>query len=80
MAAVRGFANESERGRPGEAAAARVAQGPAGALALQRTAGNRATARLLARWASHPDAGQKGVMVSDVVAAEFLRANPPQNA
>jgi hypothetical protein len=77
---VRDFADESARRRAGEAAPARVAPRPAGPLALQRTAGNRATARLLARWASHPDAGQKGVMVSDVVAAEFLRANPPQNA
>jgi hypothetical protein len=49
------------------------------ALALQRTAGNRATARALARWAKHPDEEKKGVMVPDVVASDFLRLNPPSN-
>ena len=51
----------------------------AGALRLQRLAGNRATARLLSRWAKHPDADKKGVMVPDVVAEEYARFNPPQN-
>jgi hypothetical protein len=50
------------------------------ALALQRRAGNRTTGRLLARWARHPDPDKKGVMVPDVVAAEFTRFNPPTNA
>lgn len=49
------------------------------ALALQRSAGNRAAARTLARWAKHPDAEKKGVMVPDIVAAEFMRFNPPKN-
>jgi hypothetical protein len=49
------------------------------ALALQRLAGNRATARLLARWTKHPDADKKGVMVPDVAALELERFNPPQN-
>jgi hypothetical protein len=49
------------------------------ALALQRLAGNRATANQLARWAAHPDPEKKGVIVPDVVAADFLRFNPPKN-
>jgi hypothetical protein len=49
-------------------------------LALQRLAGNRAAARVLARWTKHPDPEQKGVMVPDVVATELSRLNPPTNA
>lgn len=49
------------------------------ALSLQRAAGNRATARILARWTNHPDATKKGVTVPDVVAADYLRFNPPAN-
>ena len=56
------------------------APAPAQALALQRLAGNRAAARVLARWLKHPDAEKKGVMVPDVVAAEFEHFNPPKNA
>jgi hypothetical protein len=47
---------------------------------LQRAAGNRATARTLARWSKHPDPEKKGVMVPDQVAEEFVRFNPPKNA
>ena len=50
------------------------------ALALQRAAGNRAATRVLARWTKHPDAEKKGVVVPDVVAAEYNRFNPPKNA
>jgi hypothetical protein len=50
------------------------------ALALQRQVGNRVTSRVLARWINHPDPEKKGVMVPDVVAAEFVRFNPPKNA
>jgi hypothetical protein len=49
------------------------------ALALQRAAGNRNTARALTRWAADPDKTKKGVMVPDVVAADLLRFNPPKN-
>jgi hypothetical protein len=49
------------------------------ALALQRQVGNRVTSRILARWIKHPDPEKKGVMVPDVVAAEFVRFNPPKN-
>ena len=49
------------------------------ALALQRLAGNRATTATLARWAAHPDPSKKGMLVPDVVAADFLRFNPPLN-
>jgi hypothetical protein len=52
---------------------------PAEALFLQRAAGNRAAARTLARWTSHPDPAKKGVLLPDVVAAEYLRFNPPKN-
>ena len=52
---------------------------PAQALALQRSAGNRATGRALARWAAHPDKDKKGALVPDAVAAEYLRYNPPKN-
>lgn len=48
-------------------------------LTLQRLAGNRATVQALARWAAHPDPEKKGVMVPDVVAAEYVRFNPPKN-
>ena len=61
-------------------AAARVGGAtPAEALFLQRAAGNRATARKLARWTKHPDPDKKGVLLPDVVAAEYLRFNPPKN-
>ncbi len=52
---------------------------PEQTLALQRTAGNRATTRALARWSAHPDKANKGVFVPDDVAAEYLRFNPPKN-
>jgi len=52
---------------------------PEQALALQRLAGNRVTARILARWVKHPDPAKKGVMVPDVAAEDFERFNPPQN-
>jgi hypothetical protein len=52
---------------------------PAEALFLQRAAGNRATARKLARWTKHPDPDKKGVLLPDVVAGEYLRFNPPKN-
>lgn len=51
----------------------------AAAIALQRAAGNRAATRVLARWTKHPDQEKKGVMVPDVVAAEYTRFNPPKN-
>ena len=59
----------------------RSAPAPATAPArtLSRAIGNRATARLLARWTKHPDAEQKGMMVPDSVAEDFVRYNPPQN-
>jgi hypothetical protein len=53
--------------------------GAAVALALQRAVGNRAAARLLARWTKHPDQQKKGVMVPDVVASDYDRFNPPKN-
>lgn len=53
---------------------------PAEALQLQRTAGNRAATRALARWTKHPDPEKKGVIVPDVVAEQFERFNPPKNA
>jgi hypothetical protein len=52
---------------------------PERALALQRLAGNRAAARILARWVKHPDPDKKGVMVPDVAAEDHARFNPPQN-
>lgn len=53
---------------------------PERAQALQRLAGNRAAARILARWVKHPDPEKKGVMVPDVAAEDYERFNPPQNA
>jgi hypothetical protein len=49
------------------------------AIALQRSVGNRAAGRVLARWTKHPDAEQKGVMIPDSSAAEYTRFNPPKN-
>ena len=55
-------------------------KGPrAQAIALQRAAGNRAARRVLSRWVKHPDPEQKGVMVPDSSADEFMRSNPPKN-
>jgi hypothetical protein len=56
-----------------------TAPSPVQAIALQRSAGNRATGRVLARWTKHPDEKKKGVMLADDAAAELLRLNPPQN-
>jgi hypothetical protein len=50
---------------------------PAQALALQRAVGNRAAARVLSRWAAHPDKDKKGVLMPDAMAGEFVRFNPP---
>jgi hypothetical protein len=50
---------------------------PSGALALQRAIGNRATGRVLSRWAAHPDKDKKGVLMPDAIAAEFNKFNPP---
>ena len=63
---------------PGAPARGAVAT-PAEALYLQRAAGNRAATRTLARWAKHPDPDKKGVLLPDVVAAEYMRFNPPKN-
>jgi hypothetical protein len=52
----------------------------AGALALQRAVGNRAAARMLSRWAAHPDKDKKGVLVPDVVADGYIHFNPPKNS
>lgn len=67
-------------------AAATPARGPAPqagppvvarAIALQRAAGNRAAARVLSRWAAHPDKEKKGVLMTDEMAGEYNRLNPP---
>ena len=50
---------------------------PESVLALQRSAGNRATARALARWAAHPDKDKKGKFMTDGMAEEWSRFNPP---
>jgi hypothetical protein len=52
---------------------------PAQALALQRTVGNRAATRTLARWTAHPDKEKKGQFLPDSAGAEYLRFNPPKN-
>jgi hypothetical protein len=71
---------ESPVAKPAPGAPARrPGPSPAQALALQRTAGNRAAMRALARWIKHPDQEQKGVMVPDSVADEYTRLNPPKN-
>jgi hypothetical protein len=50
---------------------------PAEAIALQRSAGNRAATRVLSRWAAHPDKDKKGVLMSDAAAGDYNRFNPP---
>jgi hypothetical protein len=50
---------------------------PAQAIALQRTAGNRAATRMLSRWAAHPDKDKKGVLMTDAAAGDYQRFNPP---
>lgn len=65
--------------RPAGAPARGASATPAEALFLQRAAGNRAAAQTLARWTKHPDPDKKGVLLPDVVAAEYLRFNPPKN-
>jgi hypothetical protein len=50
---------------------------PANALALQRAVGNRAAARILARWSKHPDEKEKGKLLSDEAAEDYLHFNIP---
>jgi hypothetical protein len=64
---------------PARTLAAKPTTVAARALALQRSAGNKAAGRVLARWAVHPDKEQKGVMVPDSSAAEYTHFNPPKN-
>jgi hypothetical protein len=64
---------------PARAPAAKPTTMAARALALQRSAGNKAAGRMLARWAVHPDKEQKGVMVPDSSAADYVHFNPPKN-
>jgi hypothetical protein len=71
--------SEARTAAPARALAAPSAPTAAQALALQRSAGNRATGKVLARWAAHPDKDKKGALVPDVVAADYLRFNPPKN-
>jgi hypothetical protein len=47
------------------------------AIALQRAVGNRAATRVLSRWAAHPDKDKKGVLMTDGMAADYNRFNPP---
>jgi hypothetical protein len=47
------------------------------ATALQRAVGNRAATRVLSRWAAHPDKDKKGVLMTDAMAGEYNRFNPP---
>jgi len=70
---------QKAREAPSRAPASRPNPMVARAIALQRAAGNRAAGRVLSRWAAHPDKEQKGVMVADSSAAEYLRFNPPKN-
>lgn len=71
--------NEQTPAPPGAAPARGPDTVAARALALQRSAGNRAAGRMLARWTKHPDSEQKGVMVPDSSAAEYTHFNPPKN-
>jgi hypothetical protein len=50
---------------------------PAQAVQLQRAAGNRAATRALARWSKHPDEKQKGKLVTDGAAADYVHFNFP---
>jgi hypothetical protein len=50
-----------------------------GALALQRAIGNRATGRILSRWAAHPVPEKKGILMTDGAVADYNRFNPPLN-
>jgi hypothetical protein len=49
----------------------------ADALALQRALGNRSASRVLTRWAAHPDKDKKGQFMTDGMADEWNRFNPP---
>jgi len=79
MREVRRTPQEQTPAPPRAAPARGPATVAARALALQRSAGNRAAGRVLARWTKHPDAEQKGVMVPDSSAAEYAHFNPPKN-
>jgi len=52
---------------------------PARALALQRAVGNRAAGRVLARWSKHPDEKEKGKLLSDDAAVDYMHFNVPLN-
>ncbi len=66
-----------ERSSPPAAANRSAGPSPANALALQRAVGNRAAARILARWSKHPDEKEKGKLVSDEASAAYLHFNVP---
>lgn len=71
----------TNRPAPSTAAPSRSARAsgpsPADALSLQRTIGNRAATRMLARWAPHPDKDKKGQFMTDEMATDWNRFNPP---
>jgi hypothetical protein len=52
---------------------------PAQALELQRAGGNRQATRVLLRWTAHPDKDKKGVLMTDAMATDYGRFNPPLN-
>ncbi|MGO9973780.1 MAG: hypothetical protein ACLP01_13435 [Solirubrobacteraceae bacterium] len=66
---------------PAPAVAGRAARGAgpstAEALGLQRAVGNRSASRVLSRWAAHPDKDKKGQFMTDGMAADWNRFNPP---
>jgi len=74
-----GPAAQPERARPRTPGAPARSAGPtpSQALYLQSAAGNRVAARVLARWSKHPDEAEKGKLLSDEAAADFLHFNIP---
>jgi hypothetical protein len=64
---------------PAERGAETAAGGPllARGIALQPAAGNRAAARVLSRWAAHPDKDKKGVLMTDEMVGQWNKFNPP---
>ncbi len=66
---------------PSPVVAGRAARGAgpaaAEALALQRAVGNRSASRVLSRWAAHPDKDKQGQFMTDAMAADWNRFNPP---
>jgi hypothetical protein len=76
-AAVARSAAKPAANAPAAASPRSRAPSAAAALGLQRAVGNRLASRVLSRWSPHPDKDKKGQFMSDQMAEDWNRFNPP---